>query len=247
MKHDEVRPMTTDTEGLAGHVAIVTGGASGIGAAVAARLRDDDAKVAVFDLRPAPCADLSLEVDVGDPAAVLAAVERVAHVLGRPTLAVHCAGITRDAVLWKLSEADWDAALRVNLTGAWALLRAIAPHVRAAGDGSVVLVGSINGARGKIGQAAYAASKAGLVGLAKTAAREFGRFGARVNVVAPGFVDTAMTAALAHEWREKAIGETVLGRVAHADDVAHPIVFLLSHGARHVTGQVLNVDGGQDM
>jgi acetoacetyl-CoA reductase/3-oxoacyl-[acyl-carrier protein] reductase len=235
------------TRGLAGRVAVVTGGASGIGSAVVARLRSEGVRTAVLDLRPCPGADLSLEADVGSADAVAAAVGRAALELGRPTLAVHCAGITRDAVLWKLAEEDWDAVLRVNLTGAWTLLRSIAPHARAEGAGSVVLVGSINGARGKPGQAAYTASKAGLVGLAKTAARELGRFGVRVNVVAPGFVDTPMTAPLDAAWRDKAVAETALGRVAVAEDIAGPVAFLLSDEARHVTGHVLAVDGGQDM
>lgn len=239
--------MTAHATGLTGRVAIVTGGASGIGAALVSRLRGHDVKVAVLDVRPAPFADLSLEVDVGDPDAVHAAVQRVAFELGPPTLAVHCAGVTRDTVLWKLREDDWDAVHDVSLKGAWGLLRALVPHLRAAGDGSVVLVGSINGARGKVGQAAYASAKAGVVGLAKTAARELGRFGVRVNVVAPGFVDTAMTAALAPEWRDKAVAESVLSRVAQPEDVVGPIVFLLSQAARHVTGQVLAVDGGQDI
>lgn len=239
--------MTAHTTGLAGRVAVVTGSASGIGAALVSRLRAHDVKVAGLDVKPSPFADLSLIVDAGDAEAVHEAVQKAAFELGPPTLGVHSAGITRDGMLWKMHVQDWDAVLRVNLSGAWYLLRALVPHLRAAGDGSVVLIGSINGARGKIGQSAYAASKAGVVGLAKTAARELGRFGVRVNVVAPGFVETPMTAPLAGQWRDKAIAETVLGRVAHVDDVVAAAVFLLSQGARHVTGHVLNVDGGQDM
>lgn len=246
------------SEGLRGRVAVVTGAASGIGAAVAHRLRDAGVHVAALDTafasghgggRSAASEDegLSVRCDVGDAAAVEAAVARAALELGPPTLAVHAAGVTRDAMHWKLAPADWDLVLRVNLSGAFHLLRAVAPHLRAARAGSVVLVGSINGLRGKVGQTAYAASKAGLVGLAKSAARELGPSGARVNVVAPGLTDTPMTAGLAPEWRAKALAETALGRIASADDIAATIVFLLTNAACHVTGQVLNVDGGQAM
>lgn len=231
--------------GLSGQVAVVTGAASGIGAAVAAELTAAGVRVASLDVAPAAGCALSCTCDVSSEAAVEAAFALVTKELGAPRLAVHCAGITRDALLWKQSLADWEQVLRVNLTGGFLLVRAMFPHIRAAGAGSIVLVGSINGTRGKAGQGAYAASKAGLVGLAKTAAREIGRFGGRVNVVAPGMVDTPMTRALAPEWREKAAAEAVLGHIGEPADVARVISFLLSPAARHVTGQLLNVDGGQ--
>ncbi len=234
-------------DGLAGRVALVTGAASGIGAAVVRALAACDVRVAGVDLRHADGCAASVVADVGDADGVARAVDEVVERLGPPTLAVHAAGIARDAVHWKLPLDDWDAVLRVNLTGAFLLLRAVTPHVRTAGRGSVVLVGSINGRRGKFGQAAYAASKAGLVGLARTAAREVGRFGGRVNVVAPGMVDTPMTRDLPEEFRAKAAAESVLGRIATADEIAACVRFLLSDDARHVTGQVLAVDGGQDM
>jgi len=237
------------TDEFAGKVAVVTGAASGIGTAVARALELRGARVAGFDLAAAPldAVDLAIGVDVSDPDAVQRAVKRVADELGPPTLGVHSAGITRDGVLWKLAPEDFDAVLRVNLSGGFHLLRSLTPHIRAEGGGSVVLISSINGTRGKFGQSAYTASKAGLHGLAKTAARELGRFGGRVNVIAPGMVETPMTAGLAPEWRQRAVDETALGRIAAPADVAEPVVFLLSTAARHVTGQVLHVDGGQCM
>lgn len=232
---------------LNGRVAIVTGAASGIGASVARKLLASGAKVGALDLADVDpeLATVSRRVDVGDADAVSHAVDALSADLGPPTLVVHAAGITRDAMHWKLAPDDWDAVLRVNLSGAFHLLRAVTPHLRAAGGGSIVLIGSINGTRGKLGQGAYAASKAGLVGFAKSTARELGRFGGRVNVVAPGMVNTPMTAALAPEWRERAASEAVLSRIAEPEDIARPVLFLLSPAARHITGQVLHVDGGQ--
>jgi len=232
-------------EDLDGRVAIVTGAASGIGHAVVKELQAHGVRVGGLDVNSASDCDAFIATDVGDEAAVRAAVARIAAELGAPTLAVHSAGIARDTMHWKLSLEDWNAVLRVNLTGAFLLLREITPHVREHGGGALVFVSSINSKRGKIGQSAYAASKAGLVGLAKTAARELGRFGGRVNVVSPGMVDTPMTAGLAQEWRDRAAEESVLGRIAAPEEVAAVVRFLLSGHACHVTGQDLSVDGGQ--
>ncbi len=232
-------------------MAVVTGAASGIGAAIAGTLATRGVRVAGFDRSPSAGCALSYEVDVADAGAVERAVQSVAEALGPPTLAVHSAGITRDRVLWKLPVEDWDLVLRVNLSGAFHLLRALAPFLRgpteAPRGGSVVLIGSINGTRGKFGQTAYAASKAGLVGLCKSAARELGPSGARVNLVAPGMVETPMVRALPAEFRDRAREETVLGRLGAPTDIAEVVAFLLSDAARHVTGQVLHVDGGQSM
>jgi acetoacetyl-CoA reductase/3-oxoacyl-[acyl-carrier protein] reductase len=146
-----------------------------------------------------------------------------------------------------MSTASWRRVLDVNLTGPFLMMRAAIPAMRAAGWGRIVNVASINAERGKAGQANYAASKAGLIALTRTAARELGPRGITVNAVAPGFIETAMTAALPEAIRRRAVEESALGRLGKPEDVAAAIVFLSSEAAGHVTGQVLRVDGGQLM
>ena len=233
----------SDPLSLAGRRALVTGAAGAIGGAARAVLEAHGARVHPTDLEGEgmdPC-------DVADPRAVEDLVARAAGSLGGLDILVHAAGITRDRVLWKLSDEEWRRVLAVNLDSAFHLLRAAAPHLRASGNGAVVLVSSINGERGKFGQANYAASKAGLIGLGRTAARELGTFGVRVNVVAPGLIETPMTAGLSEELKARALEETALGRIGRPEDVARGIFFLCSDLARHVTGQVLRIDGGQLM
>jgi 3-oxoacyl-[acyl-carrier protein] reductase len=232
---------------LHGKVALVTGSGGGIGGAASAMLKAAGATVYGTDLpgRPGPDGVRFVACDVGDRAAVDGLVAGVVKEAGRLDILVHAAGIVRDGVLWKLTDADWADVLRVNLDAAFWLLRAAAPAMRAGGGGSVVLVTSINGERGKFGQANYSAAKAGLIGLGRTAARELGRFGVRVNLVAPGWIESGMTAGLPDAARAKAVEETALGRAGRPEDVAAPILFLVSEMSRHVTGQVLRVDGGQ--
>jgi acetoacetyl-CoA reductase/3-oxoacyl-[acyl-carrier protein] reductase len=185
-----------------------------------------------------------LPCDVTDAAAVAVAIARIADASTRLDILVHAAGLTRDARVWKASADDWALVLATNLTSAFHLLHAAVPVMRRSG-GAIVLVSSINGERGKIGQSAYSASKAGLNALARTAAREVGALGIRVNAVAPGWIDTPMTEGLPHEVRQRAVDETALGSVGQPDDVARAVLFLVSDLGRHVTGQVLRVDGGQ--
>jgi acetoacetyl-CoA reductase/3-oxoacyl-[acyl-carrier protein] reductase len=217
---------------LAGRVAVVAGAGGGIGASVVRLLGEAGAEVVGVDLpgRSAPGARLMLACDLYD----------------RLDILVHCAGVARDRVFWKLADADWADVMRVNLDSAFYLLRAVTPLLRQAkGGGAVVLVASINGERGKFGQANYSASKAGLIGFGRSAARELGRFDVRVNMVAPGMIRTAMIADLSAEIVEQARAETALGRIGEPEDVARAILFLCSDLSRHVTGQVLRVDGGQ--
>jgi len=234
---------------LEGRIAVVAGAAGGIGSAAVGHLAAAGAQVIGLDLpgREVHGAEQVLACDLTDSGSVAAAFRSIEEQFGRLDVVVHCAGIARDGVLWKTSDEDWREVLRANLGSAFALLRAATPLLRVEGGGAVVLVSSINGERGKFGQANYAASKAGLIGLARTAALELGHFGVRVNCVAPGLIRTAMTADLSEEVLERALEETALERLGEPEDVARAILFLCSDLARHVTGQVLRVDGGQLM
>lgn len=244
--------------GLHGRVALVTGAGRGIGAAIARALAAEGCDVALVELAvDGPVQRVAEEIralgrrahpvacDVRDFDAAGSAVERVVRELGGLHVLVCNAGITRDAVSWKMSEAEWDDVLAVNLKGCFNFVRAAVPALREAAWGRVVAVSSINGLRGKFGLANYAASKAGLVGLAKSLARELGAFGVTVNVVAPGMVLTDMVRTLPDEVLEGARSEAVTGRLAEPGEVASAVTFLCSEAAGSITGETLRVDGGQ--
>jgi NAD(P)-dependent dehydrogenase (short-subunit alcohol dehydrogenase family) len=241
--------LADDLLGLGGTIALVAGGGGAIGGAIAARLRDAGARVFCLDLpdRAGPPGTTTIACDLTRPAQVNDAISRIGGETGRLDVVVHAAGITRDARLWKITNEDWRIVLATNLDSAFYLLKSAVPLMRRTGSGSIVLVSSINGHRGKVGLAAYSASKAGLDALARTAARELGGFGIRVNAVAPGWIDTPMTARVPEEIRRRAIDESVLGRLGEPDEVADAVWFLASRLGRYVTGQVLRVDGGQHM
>ncbi len=230
----------------AGQVALVTGAAGGIGKAIVAAFREGGDTAVGFDTPRAFSSDPDLlRGDISRDDDVRGVVETVFKKYGRLDCLVHAAGIARDGVVWKLSPEDWDQVQQVNLRGAFLLLRHGVPVMREGGGGRVVLIGSINGSRGKFGQTAYAASKAGMIGLARSAARETGRLGIRVNVVEPGMVRTPMTEALPEKFRKAAVEESLLGRLAEPEDIAASVLFLCGPGGAHITGQVIRVDGGQ--
>jgi NAD(P)-dependent dehydrogenase (short-subunit alcohol dehydrogenase family) len=237
--------------GLEGKTLLVTGTASGIGAAAADRLLEEGANVLAFDRARTPQRDGAeprFVVHVGDVTQQrdVDAAFALAHAsFGGIDGVVHCAGVTADGVIWKLDDAQWQRVLDVNLTGSFRVVRAAVPALRERGQGTIVLISSINGLRGKFGQSNYAASKAGVVALAKSVAHEAGAFGIRVNAIAPGLVRTTMTADLPSPMFEEALRETPLQRVAEPEDVADVILFLCSPLSRHMTGTVLRVDGGQ--
>jgi 3-oxoacyl-[acyl-carrier protein] reductase len=229
---------------------IVTGAARGIGLATVERFATAGARVYAVDVDAgagAPAAQRSgarwCTADVSDTAAVDAVVATAIEETGRVDVLVNNAGILRDNVLWKIRDEDWDAVLGVHLGGTYRFTRACTPHFRARGYGRVVNVTSYTGLHGNVGQAAYAAAKAGIIGYTRTAAKELGRFGVTVNAVSPN-ADTRMIAGISPEKRAEFESMTPLGRYAEPAEITAAIAFLASAEADYITGAVLPVDGG---
>jgi 3-oxoacyl-[acyl-carrier protein] reductase len=238
---------------LAGKVAFVTGGTRGIGRAIAQALRGAGARVAITgrDAERARAAAAELGEDVAgfgcelaDPAQVEAAVAAAEAALGPIDILVNNAGLTRDQIVLRMSESDWDTVLDANLKGAFLTIRAVLKGMMKRKAGRIINVTSIVGLTGNKGQANYAASKAGLIGLTKSVAKEYASRNILVNCVAPGFVETAMTGALPVEARSTLLQQIALGRLGRPEDIAGAVLFLASDLAGYVTGQVLVVDGG---
>ena len=242
---------------LQGKCALVTGGSRGIGRAVCLELARQGARVAVNYAGNAAaaegtvkaCQDLGAEAfaiqgEVADPAACDAMVKEVLSRFGRVDILVNNAGVTRDGLMLTMKESDWDTVLDTNLKGAFQCMKAVYRPMMKQKYGRVVNLSSIVGVRGNAGQANYAASKAGLIGLTKSMAKELAARNVTVNAVAPGFIDTDMTAALPEKAREAMLASIPMGRLGQAEDVARAVAFFAGDESAYVTGQVLCVDGG---
>lgn len=243
---------------LEGKVAIVTGGTRGIGRAIVLDLAANGADVAFNYRKSAELAEelaetvrsmgrraLAVQADVASFTDAQAMVQKVLNEFGRVDILVNNAGINWDGVVWKMTEEQWDQVIAVDLKGTFNYTRAVAPIFRQQGHGKIVNITSINGLRGKFGQTNYSAAKAGVIGFTKACARELGRYNVNVNAVAPGLIETEMVKQAPEKVREMALAEIVLGRIGLPEDVAHVVTFLCSEKARHITGQVIQVDGGQ--
>jgi len=242
---------------LTGHVALVTGAGRGIGRQIALTLAAAGADVAVNDFAGEDvCLTAVAEIealgrrslcvmgDVGDEASVDAMVERVEQELGPLAIIVNNAGITRDNVVMLMNPADFDAVIRTHLRGTFLVSKAAARRMMRRRTGAIINISSVVGRRGNAGQANYAAAKAGIIGLTKSLAKELGARNIRVNAVAPGYIDTAMTQALPDEVKKLIVDNTPLRSIGTPDDVAAGVLFLASPLARYITGCILPVDGG---
>ena len=242
---------------LGGRVAIVTGASRGIGAAIARRLGSCGASVVVNYAGSASAASavadeitasggqaVALQADVSNPDAALRLVEQTIERFGALDILVNNAGITRDGLLVRMSDDDWRAVIDTNLSGVFHTTRAAAKVMMKARSGSIVNITSVVGLTGNAGQANYAAAKAGVAGLTKSVARELASRNVRVNAIAPGFIETDMTAKLSEPVREAARAQIAMGSFGSPDDIAAAAAFLASDDARYITGQILAVDGG---
>ena len=261
---DPATQPSEDGRTLRGRCAVVTGGATGIGRAIALELAQhgvhvafnyfaadgDPEMVAEAERTAREIAQLEVRVyheacDVRDPAAVRGFVKRAQEVLGGLHILVNNAGIARDRALWRLRDDEWAEVLGVNLTGAFHIIREVAPVFRRQGDGKIVNISSVHAFRSEFGLANYSASKAGLLALTRAAALELGPSNVNVNAVAPGYIRTTrLTSGVPAEILDRAREKSALGRLGDPRDVAHVVLFLCSESARHITGVVIPVDGG---
>jgi 3-oxoacyl-[acyl-carrier protein] reductase len=244
---------------LTNQIAVVTGAGRGIGRAIALKFANEGADVVVVSRTQENSEKVAAEiralgrkawahaVDVSDSASVGAAAEKILAEAGKVDILVNNAGVTRDGLLMRMSDADWDSVLNTNLKGAFLVTKAFSRAMIKARTGRIINISSVIGLIGNAGQCNYAASKAGLIGFTQSAAKELAGRGITVNAIAPGFIETDMTAELKEDLKAALIKQIPLGCLGQADDIAGAALYLASPAARYVTGQVLTVDGGMVM
>jgi 3-oxoacyl-[acyl-carrier protein] reductase len=244
---------------LNGKIALVTGAAQGIGRDIALALTTDGADVAICDVNLEAAQktagdieakgrkSLALKANVASSAEVTAMVDQVVEKFGRIDILVNNAGITRDGLILRMKDEDWDLVLSINLKGAFLCTKSALKYMTKQRAGTIINIASIVGAMGNAGQANYVASKAGLIGLTKTIAREYANRNITANAVAPGFIDTAMTQALSENVRQELAKQIPMGKLGTPEDVANAVRFLASPWASYITGQVIHVNGGMYM
>lgn len=240
---------------LKNKVAVITGGASGIGLAAVKRFTEEGAHVAIVDYDKGSGEKVAAEfantlffaVDVSDSSQVKEMVEQVIAHFGKIDILINNAGITRDATLVKMAEEDFKKVIEINLNGVFYCTQAVVPHMIASGTGKVINTSSVSGVYGNFGQTNYAATKAALIGMTKTWAKELGRKGINVNAVAPGFTVTPMVQKMPEKVLQQMESMTSLRRLGQPEDIANAYVFLSSDEASYITGHVLHVDGGITM
>ncbi len=244
--------------GLRNQGALVTGGSRGIGRAIALDLAANGADVAISyrrrveqatevveQIRALGCHALAIRADVANFQEAERAVRRVLDTFGRLDILINNAGVMWNDLIWEMTEEQWDEVLSINLKGVFNYTRAVASLFRERRSGKIVNIASIHGLRGRPAGPNYSAAKAGVIGLTKSVARDLGPFGVNVNCVAPGVIETEMVKAVPPSVREQFQAEIVLGRLGQPEDVAHVVTFLCTEKARHITGEVIKVDGGQ--
>ena len=245
---------------LDGKCALVTGASRGIGRAIAVKLASEGAKVALNYAGNAAAAEevkkeieasggqaITVQADVSDPASVEAMVQTVVDAFGQIDILVNNAGITRDGLLLRMKDEDFDAVINTNLKGIFYTTKLVSKLMMKKRFGRIVNMASVVGLTGNAGQTNYAAAKAGVIGFSKSAAKELAARGITVNMVAPGFIETDMTAVIPEKAKEAMMGGIPLGRAGKPEDVANAVLFLVSDQAAYITGQVLKVDGGMVM